>query len=178
MVIEKNEGFTLIELLIVIAILGVLAIIVFVAINPAQRQAQARDTGRISSVTQIGRALQAYYTTSASYPDVSSWAQDILDKGELSTFPSGISYGIAGITACSTYVQPAVSGTFCYDEDQTNGNGAIVFAVAEATANRDDCTAPEQAYFVFSTEDSRGGTICSNGDPSPWPQGSIIYVNN
>lgn len=174
----ENKGFTLIELIIVIAILGVLAVIVFVAINPGERQAQARDTGRISSITQLGRSLQAYYTVNTNYPDVGTWAQDLIDQGELSIFPSGVSYSLNGISACTTYVQPAVDSTYCYDEDQVSDNGALVFSKAEATSNRDECTAPEEAYFVFSTEDGRGGTICSNGDPVPWPAGTQNYVNN
>lgn len=39
----KNFGFTLIELLIVMAILGVLAVVVLVAINPVQQLARTRD---------------------------------------------------------------------------------------------------------------------------------------
>ncbi|HLE48577.1 MAG TPA: type II secretion system protein [Patescibacteria group bacterium] len=176
--VKIRSGFTLIELLIVIAILGVLAVVVFVAINPAERQAQARDTGRISSVTQIGHSLQGFYTVGTAYPNVATWAQELIDHGELSTFPAGINYNINGITACTEYVQPALDGTYCYNEDQANGNGAIVYSKAEATANRDDCTSPEEAYFVFSTVDGRGGTICSDGDPFPWTAGTQTYVNN
>lgn len=172
-----NEGFTLIELLIVIAILGILAVIVFIAIDPTEKQAQARDTGRISSVVQLGRALQAYYTSSDGvYPDVSTWAQDLVDKGELSIFPSGIAYSANDVTNCTTYVQPEADRTYCYDEDQANGNGALVFAKAEANSHTSKCTTPgEDAYFVFSTTDGRGGTICSASDPAPWASGTMTY---
>ncbi|OGD95643.1 hypothetical protein A3F02_02645 [Candidatus Curtissbacteria bacterium RIFCSPHIGHO2_12_FULL_38_9b] len=57
------KGFTLIELLIVIAILGILAAAVLIAVNPAKRQRQARDAARKSDIGQIATALQAYYTT-------------------------------------------------------------------------------------------------------------------
>ena len=49
---DSRRGFTLIELLIVMAILGVLAVVVLVAINPIQQLARTRDTGRKSGVTQ------------------------------------------------------------------------------------------------------------------------------
>lgn len=55
---KSFSAFTLIELLIVIGILGVMAVIVLVAINPGQKQAQARDTGRISGVSQLGHAVE------------------------------------------------------------------------------------------------------------------------
>jgi prepilin-type N-terminal cleavage/methylation domain-containing protein len=171
---ENLSGFTLIELLIVIAILGILAVVILVVMNPGERQAQARDTGRISSVAQLGRSLQAYYTTKTSMPDVGTWATDLVTQGEISSFPSGIAYSYNSVSACTTYAQPAINSTFCYDED--SNSGAVVFSKAESTTYRSRCTAPEEAYFVFSTADSRGGTICSNGDPVPWASGSMTYV--
>jgi prepilin-type N-terminal cleavage/methylation domain-containing protein len=57
------KGFTLIELLIVIAILGILAAAVLVAINPAKRTNQARDAGRKNDIGSLATELQAYYTT-------------------------------------------------------------------------------------------------------------------
>jgi len=172
---NSKNAFTIIELLIVIAILGLLAVITLVAMNPGERQAQAKDSGRISSVVQIGNSLQAFYTTKTYLPDVSNWADDLVTSAELSSFPSGIRYTYNSVTACTTYPQPALDGTFCYDEDQANDLGAIVFAKAESTSYRSKCTAPEEAYFVFSTEDSRGGTICSDGDPAPWTSGTMTY---
>lgn len=172
---KTNKGFTLIELLIVIAILGILAVIILVLIDPVEKQAQARDTGRISSVVQLGRNVQAYYSQRGTYPATASWAQDLLDTGELSSFPSGIAYSAYSTTNCLTFVQPATDPTYCYDLD--SNNGALVFALAEANAYTQRCTAPESAYFVFSTADGRGGTICSNGDPSPWSPGTQTYVD-
>jgi prepilin-type N-terminal cleavage/methylation domain-containing protein len=52
------KGFTLIELLIVIAIIVILAAAVFVALNPAKRFADARDSRRSSDVTNIIAALK------------------------------------------------------------------------------------------------------------------------
>lgn len=157
------------------AILGILAVVVLVVMNPGEKQAQARDTGRISSVTQIGRSIESYYTTNTQFPGVSNWADDLVTSGEISSFPSGVKYTYNSVSACSTYVQPATDGTYCYNEDQANNNGAIVFAKAESTTYRSKCTAPEEAYFVFSTNDAHGGTICSNGDPTPWASGAMTY---
>lgn len=48
-----KKGFTLIELLIVIAIIAILAGVVFVALDPLQRFADARDATRWSDVTAV-----------------------------------------------------------------------------------------------------------------------------
>lgn len=54
----NQKGFTLIELLVVIAIIGVLVGVVFVALNPAERFKQARDSVRQNSVQEILSAIK------------------------------------------------------------------------------------------------------------------------
>jgi len=86
----KLYGFTLIELLIVLAILGVLAVVVLIAINPTQQLAKGRDTGRKSSVTQLGRELASYFTARAIFPRnnnctnmTSNWMDCLVAAGSL-----------------------------------------------------------------------------------------------
>jgi len=57
--VSQTKGFTLIELLIVIAIISILAVVVFVALNPAQRFKDARDARRTSDVETILTAIHA-----------------------------------------------------------------------------------------------------------------------
>ena len=59
----KLPAFTLIELLIVIAIVGIMAAAILVAINPAKRSGQARDAIRKSDIAVLADAFQAYYVT-------------------------------------------------------------------------------------------------------------------
>ncbi len=67
---RKFKGFTLIELLIVIAILGILAAAVLVAINPGKRTRQAQDAKRKNDVGAVATEVQGYFTTPGSglYP--------------------------------------------------------------------------------------------------------------
>jgi prepilin-type N-terminal cleavage/methylation domain-containing protein len=64
-----KPGFTLIELLIVIGILGILAGMVLVAVDPAKRLKDARDARRKSEVNSILNAVLIYVVDNqGSYP--------------------------------------------------------------------------------------------------------------
>ncbi len=55
---EKNKGFTLLELLIVIAVLAVLAGILFVALDPAARLQDSRNAKRWTDVNAVLSAIK------------------------------------------------------------------------------------------------------------------------
>jgi len=55
---KRQKGFTLIEVLVVIAIIAILAAIVLVAINPAKRFQDARQSQRHANVESILSAVQ------------------------------------------------------------------------------------------------------------------------
>ena len=168
---KVTKGFTLIELLIVMAILGVLAVVVLVAINPVQQLARTRDAGRKSGVTQIGHALEAYYTSrnGVYLTEAAVWLQDIVDAGELAVVPSGITDS-AGPVACANQVV-GTPATWCYDYDAVNGN-IIAYARLESNPERSKCGAivnntNPSAWFVFSSADGRGGLVCNTGAAEP-----------
>lgn len=55
---RTQKGFTLIELLIVIAVIAIIAAGVFVALDPAQRFQEARDSQRWSDVSAVISAIK------------------------------------------------------------------------------------------------------------------------
>ncbi len=56
----RKGGFTLIELLVVIGIIGILAAVVLVAVNPGRQFAASRDTGRNSDLNSLIKAAYQY----------------------------------------------------------------------------------------------------------------------
>lgn len=155
-----KKGFTLIELLIVMAILGVLAVVVLVAINPAEQLARARDTGRISAANQLGRALAAYYTGQQAYPAGADWHTDLTSSQDISSFPAAVS---SSDPPCATNVQNG----YCYDTGLVAGQDhAITFSLLVSQQQINKCPAGEDPYSLFSTYDARGGVFCKTGDPA------------
>jgi prepilin-type N-terminal cleavage/methylation domain-containing protein len=70
---KGSDGFTLIELLIVVAIIAILASVVFVALNPLQRFQDSRDADRNRDILSIFEAVKVdqidgggYYHTNIS----------------------------------------------------------------------------------------------------------------
>ena len=118
---KKNVfGFTLIELLIVIAILGILAAAVLVAVNPAKRQRQARDSARKNDVGQMATAVQAYFTTpgQGTYPAGLTALTASGDLKQIPTDPTGGAYSYTLNAASSE------SGIYIVLEDPTGASGS------------------------------------------------------
>lgn len=57
---KNQKGFTLVELLIVIVIISILAVVIFVALNPGERFGQSRDAVRQNDVQEILSAVKLY----------------------------------------------------------------------------------------------------------------------
>lgn len=71
-----TNGFSLVELLVVMAVLGILATVVVVAIDPSARMAEARDAQRKSDLSQIADALEVYYVRNNGYYPVTGEGLD------------------------------------------------------------------------------------------------------
>lgn len=180
---SPRKGFTLIELLVVIAVIGVLATIILLAVNPAEQLARARDTSRITAVTQLGRTLQGYYTAGGSYPTDGSagvvatdWMGPIVTSGDLKTRPANPNWGSttpngSGITCAPQFQENqgggASSGAYCYATG-TVGNSAeaIVYARLESSLNYSNKCAGVLAWSVFSTQYARAGVYCKATEPT------------
>ena len=87
---KNKKAFTLIELLIVIAILGILAAAILVAINPSKRIKQARDAQRKSDINVITNALIGYYTMIEKYPAENACESSVGATGFLNCPPPSL----------------------------------------------------------------------------------------
>lgn len=130
-----KKGFTLIELIIVIAIVGVLAAVILAVINPIEQLAKSRDAGRRSSVSQLGKAMEAYFANSPTglYPATSAtWQTSLIGpngtkdiKGAL-TAPSGASWSCPAANAETGY---------CY-ATLASSTDAVIWTPAESASEK------------------------------------------
>lgn len=104
----SSKGFTLIELLIVIAILGVLAAGILVAIDPVDKINSANDSKVQNDISGAGRASEAYATSNNGFYPADTAA--LVSAGELKRDiapPTGYTYSVATTPVSCT------SGTTC-----------------------------------------------------------------
>jgi general secretion pathway protein G len=67
-----KKGFTLVEMLIVLGIVGVVATMLIVGINPLDQIRKSTDTERKTDLDQLKDALELYYQDNGTYPPSSA----------------------------------------------------------------------------------------------------------
>lgn len=145
---DSSSGFTLIELLIVIAILGILAAGLLVALDPAERIRQSSDTRAINDISEISKQIEQWTIQTGDggipgdYPDSVTEVNTANIKWNA---PSGYSYTFTpdanGANTFSLRVDallskkyttgtpPAAGPRFIYDSSR----GRTCFTAAAAT---------------------------------------------
>ena len=99
---QRANGFTLLELLIVVGILGILASVVVLVLNPAEIMRRAQDGKRLSDIGSLNDSINLFKvnegagyggtnTVYISIPDTSATCANLT----LSSLPGGWSYACA-----------------------------------------------------------------------------------
>jgi len=86
--VSDPAGFTLIEMLVVVALLGVLASITLLMLNPIGLLAKTRDANRMNDMIAIEKALQLYRVDHISCPEIYSSYPDTISQPALRTVRS------------------------------------------------------------------------------------------
>ncbi len=67
---RKKQGFTLLEILIVVGIIAILATIIVITLDPAERFRNARESRRLSDIQTLSNAVHQYLIDQkGKYPD-------------------------------------------------------------------------------------------------------------
>lgn len=97
-----RKGFTLIEILLVVAIVGILAAIVIVAINPGRQIGESRNSQRKADINTILNAVYQYYVDNGDLPSAISAAETEICKTNASSCSSLIDLSV--LTADERYI--------------------------------------------------------------------------
>lgn len=139
----RRSAFTLVEILVVLAIIGILAAILFPAFKRAQES--ARQTNCASNLQQIGLAVQQYYQDTRRYPDS---LLDLLPEGAeydasttSDTAPQGAAVTKAEITRGTGYLKGGTDILLCLNDEVTERPKSSYGALTKApNPTYDDAT--------------------------------------
>lgn len=191
---QSKLGFTLVEILVVVGVLGALAAVVFLVINPAERLKQARDSTRMLDIASLKTALQLYLTeggslgtsgkTYISIPDSNSNCSGLsLPNGSWNCASStnykktdGSGWIPVNFNSLSTNspisalpVDPKNNASTSYYTYSTDGNGFVVSAVPESSKYRND----QNALKAFTAAGGSNKLIGGN-----FPEGWVFVPGN
>ncbi|MGA0134213.1 MAG: type II secretion system protein [Opitutales bacterium] len=138
---SRRPGFTLIELLTVIAIIGILAGVLFPAISGIRKRA-VKATSQ-TAFSQLANGILKYKQTYGYYPHIGT--------GNYNTASDTLHQINGDVTLCTKMVK-AMSGK--------NPNGSALSA-----ADRRDFNRNAEEFFAFAREDFFDYTAASAGNP-------------
>jgi len=134
-----KKGFTLIEIVIVLAIAALIMVIVFIAVQGAQRA--RRDTQRKNDVNRVAALLESYASSnSGTYPDTSTkWttfytnfvspSTDFKDPSTGTPYTANSALGTN--TACSSTAAPRSGSPAVVDYSSGTGRSYILHMCLE-----------------------------------------------
>lgn len=146
------SGFTLIELLVVIAVMGVLATVVLVTVDPAEQFNRAEDSSRVQTVNTLGKAFEQYYVAKQIMPTPAIWMTNLVNAGELKQTPAATG------TTCTGNMLPSTTG-YCYG---TSGTNAVVYVALESKSESSVCTTAGLGtrYFIYDSSTGKTCKVC------------------
>lgn len=120
---KNKKGFTLIELLVVMAIIGLLASVVLVALSSAR--VKSRDSKRIADMRQMLSAFNLYFNEYGTYPTTSAAGVTLNGNGPSLTPTIIQRFPTAPTPADGSCAATGLNGNEYYWLVNANGNNAI-----------------------------------------------------
>ncbi len=132
-----KKAFTLIELLIVIAIIGILAVTVLLALNPAEAQKKSRDTLRIKDATTLQAAFEQLIDSGLAIPSGVGEVGNAAGVTSTATTGAATNVGVKSQSCSSSWLGATLDVcAYIRTVPLDPANGADRTVVGQATAQR------------------------------------------
>jgi prepilin-type N-terminal cleavage/methylation domain-containing protein len=127
---KPKKAFTLIELLIVIGLIAILALVVFILIDPAERFAQARNSQRWSDITTILNSVKHYQADNeGDFPPFFPRSPAIIGDGTQGTYDADKYMSPFYLPDVPQDPRGGSSSYTCYSVSRTTSEGGAIVTV-------------------------------------------------
>lgn len=138
---NNDSGFTLVEIVVVIAILGILAGVVVVILNPTRYFAASRDSRRQGEIRQLRDAINRLEAKGTSFEDLENLYGEVTSCSEGSTNIGTSAFNLEeALVPLIMHEMPIDPSSECDNADTCydicileNGNIKITAPMAEST---------------------------------------------
>ena len=104
---KQHKGFTLMEILLVIGLLAVLAVVVFVALDPAKRFQDTRNARRTTDIQNILSAVHTYVNdTKGTFPAAITTTEKQIGTAATGCAISTGGCAVSGVADCINLTTP------------------------------------------------------------------------
>ena len=153
----------MVEVLIAMALLGIMATGIIVAVNPLSQIQKAQDSKRKSDLSQIQKALETYYQDIGKYPPATS---DYKIKG---LDNNAVMWGSSWQPYMSVLPKdPTASKSYIYRSPNLDGQTHYLFASLDRGGNDPQACFSDGGKCSNAPSDTGCGTgVCNYGVSSP-----------
>jgi len=136
--LSSSKGFTLIELLVVIVIIAILAVTVYVALDPGKRIKDAKDSRRVTDMNSLLTGIQEYIVDNKGA--LPTGLTTNMSEKQLGSAATGctLSFGgcnVAGATDCVNLSTPLAKYLKTMPIDPGTASAALTQYTVQVDAN-------------------------------------------
>lgn len=175
-----QAGITIVEMLIVVIVLAILALLIFIYLNPHDFTKKAKDAERKELIATLGKAITTSQTAlGGKFPPVSTpktWHATLIEQGELRSMPKTQLPAALPCTTAGGYTALANQG-FCYKANAARDQYVVyTLLISDSERKKTHKCATKSNYNMFyfiSNTSNEAGFVCLKNNKQPTPATNI-----